>query len=193
MPIPQIGTPVGSLLVTVFLWFWTIKRGRTKFGQQEALLRQQNRSASVAFALCFLFQISAMVHDSLLMRVSLGSGCAFAFIYFVITSHRQGEGFWTKRRNQIFAGVLYTAVFVSLPFVIADLYFIPVIAGVAISHMCQRRFVQLFSSSLRDLEALQAKLLKQEAVIQNTRHLDTDPTLHGNAYHTVEKALESRA
>ena len=193
MPIPQIGTPIGSLLVTLFLWFWAIKRGRTKFGQQEALLRQQNRSASLAFLVCFLFQFASILHDSLAMRISLGSGCAFAFVYFVISSHRQGEGFWTKRRNQFFAGIIYAATFISMPFLIADLYFIPVIAGVAISHLCQRRFVQLFSSSLRDLEALQAKLLKQEAVIQNSRHLDENDSLHPSNYHSVEKALESRA
>lgn len=192
MAIPQIGTPLGSLFVTAFLWFWTLKRARAHLSQQEVILRNQNRFASWSFFGCMILQMLPMLGKEPLFRVSLGAGCAVVFLSFILLSEHNGEGFWSKKRNQFIAGCLALMMFGSLPFLFEELYLIPLLTAMMIANICQRRFVRLFSSSLRDLEALQAKLLRQEAIVHNQRH-KPHPDNESPAYSCVEKALESRA
>ncbi|MFW7377544.1 MAG: hypothetical protein ACOH5I_01895 [Oligoflexus sp.] len=192
MALPQIDTSMGSILVTVLLWFWTLKRSRVHLFQQENMLRQQNRAASWAFFLCLNLQMITLLADGVVFSFSMGIACSAVFLLFLLASHHQGEGFWSKRRNQLLAGLVASSQLCLLSVVLKDLYLIPILTALLVANICQRRFVVLFSNSLRDLEALQAKLIKQEAKIHNSRQNDPEDSQRAN-YLLQENQIESRA
>jgi len=193
MAFPQIDTSLGSLLITVLLWFWTLKRAKVHLFQQENILRQQNRAASWSIVACFTLQLLSLIsNNGFIFSLAIGIACSFVLISFILSSHRRGEGFWSKQRNQLFAGLLVSGNLSLLAVFLKDLYFLPILTALLIANICQRRFATMFSNSLRDLEALQAKLMSQQAKLHNDRQNDLiiDPS---PSFHLQEKHVESRA
>ena len=170
MQFPEIGTPLSLLAVPLFLWFWTLKHAKAKLFHQEIILTRQNRRASWSYAFCLLSQITAIMHPhDELVRVSTILACYLVMLFFLLATHRHGSGFWTKRRNQVIGGSVLLAMFSIASNLIADLYVIPIMTSFAIATICQQRFVAMFTASLRDVEALQVKLLRQEATFHNQK------------------------
>ncbi|SMF22421.1 hypothetical protein [Pseudobacteriovorax antillogorgiicola] len=172
MDIPQIGTPLGTLMIICCLWVWTIRKGKAHLFQQEVILREQNKSATWAFAVC----LTAMgITFTFAIPAWLVSFVSFlTFISFAIASNRDHEGFWRKRRNILVGSTMSLLGFSLAPYVFTKLYFVPVLCSLLIAHLAHRRFLSIFSSNLRDLEALQSKLLKHEAERRNYSLLATE-------------------
>ena len=105
--------------------------------------------------------------------VAVASACIF--FGFAAVAYGKDGGFWSKRRNLGVGLIVTLAAFIGSELVIALPAFIPVLSALAISHLCRRRYNQIVVLSIKDLEAIHAKLLKQEAIFQNTRNFDNFP------------------
>ncbi len=167
MEFPQIGTPLGFFLIICCLWIWTLRKGKAHLFQQELVLRDQNRSASWAFLTCSILQVFVPLFNPMKWLMSL---IAFAtFIIFAIMSNRDDESFWRKRRNVFFGGIIVLLVFLLLPYLFKELLFVPLVTALSIAHLAHRRFTGIFTNNLRDLKALQAKILRHDAELRNNK------------------------
>jgi hypothetical protein len=95
------------------------------------------------------------------------------FYSFAVASYQSEIGFWSKRRNQLLGLTIALTLGTAAAFVLAETSFVPVFAALAVSHLCHRKYVQTVFASIKDIETLQAKLLKQEAAYANLRHFDS--------------------
>ena len=172
MQIPEIGTPLSLLAVPIFLWFWTLKHAKAKLFHQEIILSKQSRKAAWSYVFCLAFQILAVVYpNSEMIRVTISLSCFILTMSFLLTSDKSSLGFWAKQRNRFVGGTLLLCLFIATSTFLADLYVVPLITAFAIASICQRRFLSMFSASLRDVEALKIKLLRQEANFHNNRQV----------------------
>ncbi|MBC7661098.1 MAG: hypothetical protein H7249_15475 [Chitinophagaceae bacterium] len=142
---------------------------------QESSLRRQNVIASWAFAALIGMQILGFLPDTRGLETFIATSSALILFAFATLAYGSDGGFWSKRRNKgvglivILAGSFVAEMLIAMP------NFIPVLSALAISHLCRKRYLQIVVSSVKDLEAIHAKLLKQEANFQNTRNFDTFP------------------
>lgn len=170
MQIPEIGTPLSLLAVPIFLWFWTLKQSKAKLFHEEIILSKQSRRASWSYVFCFAFQILAIIYPtSEILKVTVSFACFLLTMLFLMSSNKSDAGFWTKRRNQFIGGSVLFFVFFTTSTLLTDLYVVPLVTAFAIASICQRRFLDMFSASLRDVEALKIKLLRKEASYHNSR------------------------
>ena len=172
MDIPQIGTPLGTIFITCCLWQWTIRKGKAHIFQQEVLLREQNRSASWAFCASLIIELVCLFTNPSSWMISLL--CFTVFIAFAITSNRDSESFWRKRRNVLVAGTISGVSFGVAPYAFTEIYFVPLLCSFLIAHVAHRTFLTIFSSNLRDLKSLQSKLLKYDSEQRNRSVLSKD-------------------
>jgi hypothetical protein len=170
MQIPEIGTPLSLLAVPIFLWFWTLRHAKAKLFHQEIILSKQSRRASWSYVFCLTFQILAILYPkSDIVRIIISFSCFLLTMLFLLSSYRNGTGFWAKRRNQVIGGSILLTLYLTTSTLLADLFVVPLISAFAIASIYQRRFLSMFSASLRDVEALKIKLLRQEASYHNNR------------------------
>ena len=165
MDFPKIGTPLGSLIISGLLWIWTIHKGKAHIFQQEVILRDRNKAASLSFLICILLGAVTIYWNISPWIVS--TLCFFTFILFATSNNKESEGFWKKRRNILVAGIISAACFGVAPYVLSEAYFVPMICSFLIAHVSHLKFVDLFSNNQKDLEALQSKLLKNDAERRN--------------------------
>jgi len=172
MAVPQIDAGNCTIVVTLCLWLWTRLKLPDGCHYQESSLRRQNAIASWAFALLIAIQVLGFFADNRWLETFIAGASALIFFSFAVVAYRNDGGFWSKRRNQgVGLLVVLTAGFVA-EVMIAMPNFIPVLSALAISHLCRKRYIQIVVASVKDLEAIHAKLLKQEANFLNTRNFD---------------------
>jgi len=173
MALPQIDAATCAVIVTLSLWMWTRLKLPDGCRHQEAILRRQNIYAHWAFAMLIGLEILAEALRSRLWGLGIGPISGFVFYFFAVASYRTETGFWSKRRNQILGLSMTVVASLATSFVLAETAFAPVFAALAISHLCHKKYVQTVFASMKDIETLQAKLLKQEAAYANLRHFDS--------------------
>ncbi len=172
MAIPQIDAGNCTIVVTLCLWLWTRLKLPDGCHYQESSLRRQNAIASWAFVALITIQVLGFFASNPWIETFIAGSSALILFGFAVTAYRNDGGFWSKRRNQgaglavILALAFFAETLIALP------NFIPVLSALAISHLCRKRYIQIVVSSVKDLEAIHAKLLKQEASFQNTRNFD---------------------
>lgn len=175
MAAPQIDAGNCTLVVTLCLWLWTRVKLPDGCNYQESSLRHQNAIATWAFGALCVLQLLGFTTGGRIFELSVAAGSGLVFFVFACFAYSSDGGFWSKRRNQGLGFlVILIASFVSALF-ISLTSFIPVLAALAISHLCRKRYIQIVVSSVKDLEAIHAKLLKQEANFHNTRNFDNYP------------------
>jgi hypothetical protein len=175
MAVPQIDAGNCTIVVTLCLWLWTRLKLPDGCHYQESGVTRQNIIASWAFATLIGLQILGFLpHSSWLETVIAGSSGMVLFLFALLAYGSEG-GFWSKRRNQGVGLIVILFASFAAELVIAMPNFIPVLSALAISHLCRKRYIQIVVSSVKDLEAIHAKLLKQDATFQNTRNFDNFP------------------
>ena len=165
MDIPQIGTPIGSLIIVCCLWAWTIRKGKAHVFRQNILIKEQNNLTSWAFASCAALTVLSFkvsLSNTLISVLSF-----LIFIVFAVLENRNSEGFWKKKRNILAAGIMTAIGFFVAPYGLTEQYFVPLLCSFLIAHVAHKRFMEIFSNNLKDLQALQAKLLKQDSDRRN--------------------------
>jgi hypothetical protein len=173
MALPQIDAATCAVIVTLSLWMWTRLKLPEGCHHQEAILRRQNVYAYWAFGMLVGLELLAEALPSNLWRLGVGPASGFVFYFFAVASYQSETGFWSKRRNQILGLSIALMLSFGSGFILADTAFVPVFAALAISHLCHKKYVQTVFASIKDIETLQAKLLKQEAAYANLRHFDS--------------------
>lgn len=173
MALPQIDAATCAVIVTLSLWMWTRLKLPDGCHHQEAILRRQNIYAYWAFGMLVGLEILAEALPSRLWRLAVGPASGFIFYFFAVASYKTETGFWSKRRNQLLGLSISMVLSLTTSFVLAETAFVPVFAALAISHLCHKKYVQTVFASIKDIETLQAKLLKQEAAYANLRHFDS--------------------
>ena len=175
MAVPQIDAGNCTIVVTLCLWLWTRLKLPDGCHYQESSLRRQNMMASWAFGALIAIQILGFLPDTNGLETFIACSSALILFSFAAIAYGNDGGFWSKRRNQGVGLVAILAVSFVAEILISMPNFIPVLSALAISHLCRKRYIQIVVSSVKDLEAIHAKLLKQEASFQNTRNFDNFP------------------
>ncbi|WP_141732288.1 hypothetical protein [Oligoflexus tunisiensis] len=173
MALPQIDAATCAVLVTLSLWMWTRLKLPDGCHHQEAILRRQNIYAYWAFGLLVGLEVLAEALPSRAWQLAVGPLSGLIFYFFAVASYQSETGFWSKRRNQALGLTMALAFSVGTGFMLAETAFVPVFAALAISHLCHKKYVQTVFASIKDIETLQAKLLKQEAAYANLRHFES--------------------
>ena len=175
MAAPQIDAANCTLVVTLCLWLWTRIKLPDGCNYQESSLRHQNSVAAWAFGALIGLQVLGFMSGGQILELAIAGCSGLVLFTFACFAYQSDGGFWSKRRNQgVGFFVILMASFLSSLF-ISVTSFIPVLAALAISHLCRKRYIQIVVSSVKDLEAIHAKLLKQEASFHNTRNFDNFP------------------
>lgn len=172
--LPDIGPLTASVLIITFLWLWTLKRPKAYLFYQEVELRRQNRQASMSFSVCLLVQVLASQPATIFNRIMIGSFSFLSLLTFVWLSTPRQSALVKHSRMQIAAIIGILLIYGLGTFYLNTLFLIPVISCFLIATICQKRFVDLLSETLRDIEALQTKLSKKEAERHN-RSLLSNP------------------
>jgi hypothetical protein len=173
MALPQIDAATCAVIVTLSLWMWTRLKLPDGCHHQEAILRRQNIYAYWAFGVLVGLEILADALPTRFWRLAVGPLSGLVFYSFAVASYQSEIGFWSKRRNQLLGLTIALTLGTAAAFVLAETSFVPVFAALAVSHLCHRKYVQTVFASIKDIETLQAKLLKQEAAYANLRHFDS--------------------
>jgi hypothetical protein len=173
MALPQIDAATCAVIVTLSLWMWTRLKLPEGCHHQEAILRRQNIYAYWAFGMLVGLEILADALPSKVWSLSVGPASGLVFYFFAVASYQTETGFWSKRRNQLLGLTIALIMSIGASFILAETAFVPVFAALAISHLCHKKYVQTVFASIKDIETLQAKLLKQEAAYANLRHFDS--------------------
>ncbi len=173
MALPQIDAATCAVIVTLSLWMWTRLKLPEGCHHQEAILRRQNVYAYWAFGMLVGLEILADSLPSRLWRLGVGPLSGLVFYFFAVASYQSETGFWSKRRNQLLGLTITMTMSLGTGIILAETAFVPVFAALAISHLCHKKYVQTVFASIKDIETLQAKLLKQEAAYANLRHFDS--------------------
>ncbi len=171
MEIPQLNASSCVIPITLSLWTWTrFKSPLRRYTSDSRGFQRQTRAAHLAFLGLLLLECLALFFHASVLRWFLCFGSATIFLGFAISSEAREGQFWGKERNRA-AGVTLTIAASSLiAILLTDPIFLPLFAGLAIASMCHKRFELELERQSRDLEALHAKLLKQEAQSANDRH-----------------------
>lgn len=172
MELPQIDAAACAVLVTLRLWVWTRLKLPEGCHYQEAALKRQNTCAYVAFSAFIVLEVLTEVFTGAWLRWMAGPASGVVFYVFAVTSYQNDIGFWSKKRNQMLGLALVFAGSGAASLFFTELSFIPMFGSLAVSHLCHKKYVQTVFSSMKDLETLQAKLLKEEAHQANMRHFD---------------------
>lgn len=172
MAVLQIDTANCTILLTLCLWAWTRLRMPENCHSHENVLRQQNSHVFWAFSALILIEVLTrfITQPSLLLLSNLTSG--LVFFLFALAAPRKHHGFWSKKRNLAIAFVITLLISVLAGALIQVPNFVAVLSAIAIGHLCRNEFVRIVVASVQELEALQAKLLKQEAAFDNVRNFD---------------------
>ncbi len=171
----QIDAGNCTLVVTLCLWLWTRIKLPDGCYYQESCLRRQNAIASWAFGSLLAIQFLGFLENTRLLTLSVSILSGLVFFVFACGAYGAEGGFWSKRRNQIASLVVITGLSLGATAIISLPILIPTFAAFAISHLCRKRYSQIVASSIRDLDAIHAKLLKQEAQFHNTRNFEHFP------------------
>ncbi|MCX6130276.1 MAG: hypothetical protein NTX25_14585 [Proteobacteria bacterium] len=170
MAFPQINAAMCAVIVTVALWT------RLKLPQgchfQEASLRRQNVCAYWAFAILIGIELVAELLPVAWLHWLVGPLSGLIFYGFAVTAYRHEVGFWSKRRNQLLGMTVTALLSISISTFLEYASLNPLLSALAISHLCHKRYMQTMFESMKDIETLQAKLLRQEAAYSNLRHFD---------------------
>lgn len=172
MAFPQINAATCAVIVTLSLWVWVKLKFPDGCRVPESGLKKQSFAASWAFACLLALEITANMLPTALQYWVIGPSSGLIVYAFGVSAYSSEVGFWSKRRNQLIALGLLLGSFSLLTVLIQEYAFVPLFASLLISHLCQKRNLHSISSSLKDIETLQAKLLKQEAAYSNLRHFD---------------------
>lgn len=175
MAAPQIDAGNCTLVVTLCLWLWTRIKLPDGCNYQESSLRHQNTIAAWAFGALLLLQFVGFLPENPALQLSIAAASGIIFFLFSCVAYHGDGGFWSKRRNQGLGLIVVLFISLSSALLISMPNFIPVLSALAISHLCRKRYIQIVVSSVKDLEAIHAKLLKQEANFHNTRNFDNFP------------------
>lgn len=175
MTAPQIDAGNCTLVVTLCLWLWTRIKLPDGCNYQESSLRHQNSIAAWAFGALLTLQLFGFLPENRTLQLTIASATGLVFFLFACLAYHNDGGFWSKRRNQGLGLAVVLAVSLTAGLFISVTNFIPVLAALAISHLCRKRYIQIVVSSVKDLEAIHAKLLKQDAGYHNARNFDNFP------------------
>lgn len=175
MAAPQIDAGNCTLVVTLCLWLWTRIKLPDGCNYQETSLRRQNTIAAWAFGALLVLQLIGFLPGNQATELAIATASGIVLFIFACIAYHSDGGFWSKRRNQGIGLVVILAVSSTASLFIAMPNFTPVLSALAISHLCRKRYIQIVVSSVKDLEAIHAKLLKQEASFHNTRNFDNFP------------------
>ncbi len=175
MALPQIDAATCAVIVTLSLWMWTRLKLPEGCHYQEASLRRQNVYAYWSFGTLVGLELLADALPFPVLRWLVGPLSGLVFYSFAVASYQTETGFWSKRRNQLLGLSLTLILSVGAGFFLAESSFVPMFSALAICHLCHKKYVQTVFASIRDIETLQAKLLKQEAAYANLRHFETLP------------------
>ena len=175
MAVPQIDAGNCTVVVTLCLWLWTRLKLPDGCNYQESSLRRQNTIASWSFAALIAIQLLGFLPKGQWLETFIAGASGFIFFGFAAMAYGADGGFWSKRRNQGLGLIVVMSASFVAELLIAMPNFIPVLSALAISHLCRKRYIQIVVSSVKDLEAIHAKLLKQDASFQNTRNFDNYP------------------
>lgn len=173
MALPQIDAATCAIIVTLSLWVWTRLKLPEGCHQQEAILRRQNVYAYWAFGMLVGLEILADIVPLSYLNLTIGPLSGLVFYFFAVASYQSEIGFWSKRRNQALGLTIALGLSIGAGFILAETAFVPMFAALAISHLCHKKYIQTVFASIKDIETLQAKLLKQEAAYANLRHFDS--------------------
>jgi hypothetical protein len=175
MALPQIDAATCAVIVTLSLWMWTRLKLPEGCHFQEASLRRQNIYAYWSFGTLIGLELLADALPTHLLSWIIGPLSGLVFYSFAVASYQSETGFWSKRRNQMLGLTVTLLLSGSAGFLLTESSFVPMFTALAISHFCHKKYVQTVFASMKDIETLQAKLLKQEAAYTNLRHFDSLP------------------
>lgn len=159
-------TNLVPVLITCCLWYWTVKKGNLSVSQLSDDTRQFNRSASLAFFFLIAVEGLCIYTNWPITRWLAGVLSALIYIVFSIESCQLVEGFWTKRRNQMVGGLAFLLLGCGLPVVLHEPVLIPLVFAAITTHVCHANAGRLYTENIRDLETIQAKVLKLEAELR---------------------------
>ncbi len=175
MGLPRIDVTTCVVLATSILGTWVRLKLPMGWPHHETSLRRQNMRAYWAFGVLIALEIASALIRAPWMRWALGPACVLVFYSFAITTSQSGQRFWSKRRNQCLGLFPILIVAFALALLVSELSFVPLFTAFAVSQICHKKYVSIVYSSIQDLETLQAKILKQEAVQANLRHFKQPP------------------
>lgn len=163
----EMGVMVASVLIIIFLWLWTMKRPKAYLFFKEVELRRQNRHASVAFALCLVLQVMTFQPSTTSLKIWVGVMSFLSLLSFIWFSTPNRLSTLRISRLQATLILLISLVYILYTIYLNHLFILPAATSFLIATICQKRFVDLLSDTLRDMETLKAKLLKKEADLHN--------------------------
>ena len=172
MAFPQIDAATSAILITLALWIWTRLKLPTGFRFQEATLRRQNIYIHWTFGVFLVLELIAFHWPTKNLAWIIGPVSGLVFYLFAVNAYKGDAGFWSKRRNQLLGLTITVLVSFTTGLVFKEASFIPLFAALAVGRLCNKRTMQTLLASIKDIETLQAKLLKQEAAYANLRHFE---------------------
>lgn len=170
MLFPFIDIHALAVFTTLCLWGWARWRSRfLRLSQEREQIKRQNRLAHTTFFLFLLLEISTLALPEEVVGFLAPPLCALVFLRFAVLNGRLRESFWSKRRN-IFALTLALILLSAVaPFITSDSIIIPWLYSLWVTQICLANITRIFRDNIRDLEALQSKLLKLEADMHSIR------------------------
>ena len=163
MPTEIFGIKILSILITVNLWYWNIRREHVTPIKHRNRVFSQNRFASIAFVIFLTLEL-LIPHESPQSVIYLTSFVSMlVFLVFATLTPQNEEGFWKKKRNKIIGILTFFILAAVIPQFISSAVIIPAIFSILIANICYLTNDQLFSDSLQDLDGVQNKLISLNA------------------------------
>ncbi len=170
MLFPFIDIHALAVFTTLCLWGWARWRSRfLRLSQEREQIKRQNRLAHATFFLFVLLEIGTFALPEEVGGFVVPPLCALVFLRFAVLNGRLRESFWSKKRN-LFALTIGLVLLSSIaPFVTSDSIIVPWLYSLWVTQVCLANIARIFRDNIRDLEALQSKLLKLEADMHTNR------------------------
>ncbi|MBF0442470.1 MAG: hypothetical protein HQK54_11240 [Oligoflexales bacterium] len=168
MPSDLINIKVVSIIVTICLWYWNIRREQVTPSRHKNRTFNQNRLASIAFLIFIVIELIVPLQEkaSLIINVIITLASVSNYLAFAIYQSQSPEDFWRKRRNQIAGTVAFVTISIFLSQFVSAAVMIPALFALLVAHTCYSFNDKIFFESLHDFEAVQNKLIDLDAKVR---------------------------
>lgn len=167
---PFVDLPCIVLISTMWMWAWA--RWKSRFAllsQEREQIKRQNRLASMTFAGLLVLEALTFVMPEVLAHALFPLSATILFLRFATATGKLRDGFWTHRRNVLLASITLVGISFCTPFVMTEPITVPLLYSIWVTQICLGNIARIFRENIRDLEALQSKLLSLEAEHQRER------------------------
>lgn len=167
---PFVDLPCIVIVSTIWMWAWA--RWKSRFAllsQEREQIKRQNRLASSTFAGLLVLEALTFVMPEMLAHTLFPLSATILFLRFAAATGKLRDSFWARRRNVLLASITLIALSFCTPFVMTEPITVPLLYCILVTQMCLGNIARIFRENIRDLEALQSKLLSLEAEHQRER------------------------